>query len=332
MTSAAGVEGVGDRGHVPRTDSPQPPLTLPGTSPSRPPAGRSAPPPPAPGHVPPPRLGRPATRPHRAGAAGHVTDGAAGLVLVGEPEVGKYALAARRRLELLSEASTRIGTTLDVRRTAQELAEMAVPRLADFVTIDLPEAVLRGEEPPDPRRRPAPRGGPRHPRRLPLLPCRRAGRLPPVHAPAPLSGHRAAGAGTRPEGRRGLDRPGPRARRRGSSAHVHSLIAVPLVARGIVLGIASFYRAQDPAPFGDDDRSLAQELATRAAICIDNARRFTREHTMVLALQRSLLPQGFPEQGAVEVAYRYMPAASRSRGRLVRCHPALRHPRRPRRR
>ncbi|KIX76387.1 protein phosphatase, partial [Streptomyces sp. MBRL 10] len=71
--------------------------------------------------------------------------------LVGEPEVGKYAVAARRRLELLAEASARIGTTLDVGRTARELAETAVPRLADYVTVDLPEAVLRGEESPDPR-------------------------------------------------------------------------------------------------------------------------------------------------------------------------------------
>ena len=93
-------------------------------------------------------------------------------------------------------------------------------------------------------------------------------------------------------------------------AHVHSLIAVPLVARGVVLGIASFYRAQDPAPFGDDDRSLAQELATRAALSIDNARRYTRERTMVLALQRSLLPHGLPDQDAVEVAHRYLPAES----------------------
>ncbi|GAA3117823.1 hypothetical protein GCM10020254_75880 [Streptomyces goshikiensis] len=85
---------------------------------------------------------------HAAGPApaDHVTGPTRGLVLVGEPEVGKYAVAARRRLELLAEASARIGTTLDVTRTARELAEMAVPRLADYVTIDVPEAVLRGEE------------------------------------------------------------------------------------------------------------------------------------------------------------------------------------------
>ncbi|GHH88945.1 SpoIIE family protein phosphatase [Streptomyces capitiformicae] len=232
-----------------------------------------------------------------------------GLVLVGEPHVGAYALAARRRLELLSEASARIGTTLDVRRTAEELAETAVPRLADFVTVDLPEAVLRGEEATDPvgdLRRTVVHGirddlpftppgkridfGPT----APQLRCLTSGQ-------AVLEPDLKAAAGWLAQDPEHTER---------LLSHVHSLIAVPLVARGVVLGIASFYRAQDPAPFGDDDRSLAQELAARAALSIDNARRYTHERTMVLALQRRLLPHGLPDQDAVEVAHRYLPAES----------------------
>ncbi|GAA1905874.1 SpoIIE family protein phosphatase [Streptantibioticus ferralitis] len=236
--------------------------------------------------------------------------GAGGLLLVGEPGVGKYAVAARSRLELLSEASTRIGTTLDVSRTAWELAEMAVPRLADFVTIDLPEAVLRGEESADPY--------------TDLLRTVVHG----IHDDCPFypAGERVDLRPTTPQlrclaSRQAVLEPDLRAaagwlaqdpqHAEDLLAHkLHSLITVPLLARGVVLGIASFYRALDPAPFGDDDRSLAQELATRAAICIDNARRYTREHTMVLALQRSLLPHALPEQSAVEAAHRYVPAES----------------------
>ncbi|WP_263972019.1 PAS domain-containing protein, partial [Streptomyces resistomycificus] len=51
---------------------------------------------------------------------------------------------AGKRLQLLNAAGTRIGTTLDVTRTAQELAEVAVPEFADFATVDLlcdPDAV-----------------------------------------------------------------------------------------------------------------------------------------------------------------------------------------------
>ncbi|MEV0242666.1 SpoIIE family protein phosphatase [Streptomyces sp. NPDC050674] len=232
---------------------------------------------------------------------------ARGLVMLGEPHVGAYALAARRRLELLSEASTRIGTTLDVRRTAEELAETAVPGLADFVTIDLPDAVLRGEESADP-----------------LADLRRTV-LHGIHEGLPFT----------PPGKRmdyGPTAPQLRCLTRGEAVlepdlkaaagwlaqdpehterlltHVQSLIAVPLLARGVVLGIASFYRAG--GSFGDDDRSLAQELASRAALSIDNARRYTHERTMVLALQRRLLPHGLPDQDAVEVAHRYLPAES----------------------
>ncbi|MFF7052851.1 SpoIIE family protein phosphatase [Streptomyces griseorubiginosus] len=246
------------------------------------------------------------------GATGEHSDSpppARGLVMVGEPHVGTYALAARRRLELLSEAGVRIGTTLDVRSTARELAESAVPQLADFVTIDLPEAVLRGEESADPcsdLRRAVVHGihddCPFHPagKRIdygPTMPQSRC--LTSGQAVLEPDLKDAAGwFGQDPEHSAQL------------LSHVHSLIAVPLVARGVVLGVAGFYRAQDSPPFGDDDRSLAQELATRAALSIDNARRYTRERTMVLALQRSLLPQGVPDQDAVEVAHRYLPAES----------------------
>ncbi|MFF7732072.1 SpoIIE family protein phosphatase [Streptomyces sp. NPDC007984] len=232
---------------------------------------------------------------------------ARGLVMLGEPQVGAYALAARRRLELLSEASTRIGTTLDVRRTAEELAETAVPGLADFVTIDLPDAVLRGEESADP-----------------LADLRRTV-VHGIHEGLPFTppGERSDFGPTAPQLRclgsgEAVLEPDLRAaagwlaqdpeHTQRLLAHVHSLIAVPLVARGVVLGVACFYRAG--SPFGDDDRSLAQELASRAALSIDNARRYTHERTMVLALQRRLLPQGLPDQDAVEVAHRYLPAES----------------------
>ncbi|MER6155748.1 SpoIIE family protein phosphatase [Streptomyces sp. NPDC001868] len=298
-TDAATTDGV-------PSDRPTAPSTAPSTTDSAPPT--------APG-TPPTAVVLPGDHPGSHGSHGSPdSPGSPGgskkcLLMVGEPHVGTYALAARRRLELLSEASARIGTTLDVRRTAQELAETAVPRLADFVTIDLAEPVLRGEEAADPRsdlRRTVVHGirddlpfspvgkqvdyGPT----VPQLRCLTSGE-------AVLEPDLKTAAGWLAYDPEHTDR---------LLSHVHSLIAVPLVARGVVLGVAAFYRAQDPAPFGDDDRSLAQELATRAALSIDNARRYTRERTMVLALQRSLLPQGLPDQDSVEVAHRYLPAES----------------------
>ena len=54
---------------------------------------------------------------------------------------------ARERLQLVNEASVRIGTTLDVTRTAQELADVCVPALADFVSVDLLDPPDHGGEP-----------------------------------------------------------------------------------------------------------------------------------------------------------------------------------------
>ncbi|MFJ8536017.1 SpoIIE family protein phosphatase [Streptomyces sp. NPDC093591] len=233
------------------------------------------------------------------------------LLLVGEPGVGRLAVLARRRLELLHDASVRIGTTLDVTRTAEELAEVTVPRFADFVAVDLPDSVLRGEEPEalggaTALRRVAIRAVRKDPHNLydvgdlveyvPSTPQARSletrqSVLEPVLAEAG-----------------GWIAQDPARLARVLAAGIHSLITVPLRARGTTLGVVSFYRSVRPAPFEDDDLSLAQELSGRAAICIDNARRYTREHNTALTLQRSLLPRGRSEQSAVEVAYRYLPA------------------------
>jgi hypothetical protein len=88
---------------------------------------------------------------------------------------------------------------------------------------------------------------------------------------------------------------------------IHSVMAVPLRARGTTLGAAVFVRHQRPESFGEDDLLLAQEIAARAAVYIDNARRYTRERGTAVALQRTLLPQRLPRQAAVEVASRYLP-------------------------
>ncbi|WUA22986.1 SpoIIE family protein phosphatase [Streptomyces canus] len=232
------------------------------------------------------------------------------LLLLGDPGVGRLAVLARRRLELLHEAGIRIGTTLDVARTAEELAEVAVPRFADFASVDLPDPVLHGEEP-------GPLGADTPLRRVAVGSVReepdlygvgdQVGYVPSTPQSRSLETGRAVLEPVLAEAGGWLAQD-PARLARVLTAGIHSLITVPLRARGTTLGVVSFYRSGHPAPFEEDDLSLAQELAGRAAICIDNARRYTREHNTALALQRSLLPKGRPEQSAVEVAYRYLPA------------------------
>ncbi|MGK3944630.1 SpoIIE family protein phosphatase [Streptomyces caeruleatus] len=252
----------------------------------------------------PPQLPTPAPAPAPEPATGDR------LLLIGDPGVGRLAVLARRRLELLHEAGARIGTTLDVARTAEELAEVAVPQFADFAAVDLPDPVLHGEEP-------GPLGVDPPLRRVAVGSVReepdlygvgdQVGYVPSTPQARSLETGQAVLEPVLAEAGGWLAQD-PARLTRVLRAGIHSLITVPLRARGTTLGVVSFYRSGQPAPFEEDDLSLAQELAGRAAICIDNARRYTREHTTALALQRSLLPKGRPEQSAVEVAYRYLPA------------------------
>jgi serine phosphatase RsbU (regulator of sigma subunit) len=216
---------------------------------------------------------------------------------------GRLAVAARHRLALLWEAGVRIGTTLDVGQTADELAQVALPELAQYAAVDLAEWVPDGAE--------APTGEVAGPlRRAATRTIRPRGALIAVGATVGYTpGSAQAQALT--SGRAVLDEettsvvgaePGLEDYRMGS------VIAVPLCARGTVLGVASFYRSLDAGPFHGGDLTLAEELAHRAAVCLDNARRYTREHALALTLQRSLLPRALPELPAIEVAHRYLPA------------------------
>ncbi|MEV0410546.1 SpoIIE family protein phosphatase [Streptomyces sp. NPDC050448] len=218
------------------------------------------------------------------------------------------AEVARERLKLLYDAGGRVGTTLNVERTAEELAEVAVPRFADVVTVDLLDPVLRGEEPPEAstemRRTAAVGLQGDHP----LYPVGRLVRFVPTSPMAAglAGGHAVLEADLRTAHRWRTQDPDNALRilDRG----IHSLIAVPLRARGVVLGMAGYWRGQDSPPFDEEDVSFAEELTARAALSVDNARRYTREHTMAVTLQRSLLPRGVPEQSAVDVAHRYLAA------------------------
>ncbi|WP_373465368.1 SpoIIE family protein phosphatase [Streptomyces sp. V1I6] len=219
------------------------------------------------------------------------------------------AETARRRLKLLYDAGGEVGTTLDLVRTAEELADVAVPQLADFVTVDLADPVLKGDEP----------GPGADMRRTAVSGIRSDHPLYPLGSLIDFlpSTPQARGYGT---GAAELvpdlhDAPGWHAQDPSRTSAIvgygiHSLIAAPLKARGVVLGVVNFWRSQKPEPFDEDDLSLAEELVARAAIAMDNARRYTREHNLAVTLQRSLLPQDLPEQSAVDVAHFYQPAQS----------------------
>ncbi|MGY5011820.1 SpoIIE family protein phosphatase [Streptomyces sp. 900105755] len=225
---------------------------------------------------------------------------------------------ARDRLAILSEAGTHLGSTLDVMRTGQELAELAVPLLADYVAVDLEESVPFGEGPPV-------RIGSTE-RRLPVF--RRAG-LASIHQGVPESPWAHGEVVPWPAAspftdvlRTGMPHlepvldtaPGtwidqdPERARTIQENGIHSLMLVPIRARRVLLGMVLFVRTSDPGPFQEVDVLLAEELVSRAALALDNARQYAREHTAALALQRNLLPHRLKGGAAVETASRYLPA------------------------
>jgi PAS domain S-box-containing protein len=222
---------------------------------------------------------------------------------------------SRERMALLSEARTRIGISLDVTGTARELSEVAVPRLADFVAVDLLDAVFRGELPapvlrgPVTLRRTANRSV--HPEAPEAAFTPGEIHLHPSSSPITrclVSGRAALRSFTDPEVVHWLAEDPLRAAQARASA-AHSLIAAPIRARGTTLGAALFIRhAASPEPFTHDDLTLAEDLVSRASICVDNARRYTRERSVALALQRDLLPREPMVHTAVDTAVRYLPA------------------------
>ncbi|MEV0186243.1 SpoIIE family protein phosphatase [Streptomyces sp. NPDC050625] len=226
---------------------------------------------------------------------------------------------SRQRLSLLNEAGLRIGTTLDLTHTADELAELFTVHFADFVAVDLLESVLEGQDTDT-----APPGDTPVFRRAAqcsvLAGCPEAvvplGATHTYTADSPPGRALASGRASRHQ----IDAHilhswaagSPERARRIKAQEIHSMMVVPLRARGVLLGLAILARHRTVDPFSEDDLVLAEELTARAALSVDNARRYTRERAVALALQRSLLPQHAPRQAAVEVASRYLPAHSRA--------------------
>ncbi|WCD88460.1 hypothetical protein KPP03845_104867 [Streptomyces xanthophaeus] len=228
----------------------------------------------------------------------------------------REAAGVRRNLALLNEAGHRIGNSLDLETTARELLDVTVPGFCDLAAVDLYQGLLLGDD--DRPARPQGPGVPslpgQGPARTPSAALRRVAFASAV-SDAPLSGpgalvsvgdiHRYPAASP---GALALRTARPRLIEGGGPEDlVQSTLVVPMVAHDTVVGLAQFSRTKGSEPFGERDRAVAVELAARAAVCIDNARLYRREHERALILQRSLLPPGDPEAAGLDIACRYLP-------------------------
>ncbi|WP_239008972.1 SpoIIE family protein phosphatase [Streptomyces sp. S8] len=220
-----------------------------------------------------------------------------------------------RRLEWLNAAGDHIGTTLDLDRTAQELADYAVPALADAVAVDLLESLLRGGEGERTGSAEAPRTramAVAHIGRLRNLEPDPVGELTTAHpskvAHQCLITRRPALVRRIAPDQYEYIAPTSHAALVLRRAGVHSYLALPLVSRGVLLGLVDFLRSGDRPPFSHADVALACELAAKAAVFVDNARLYGRERTAVVTLQRALLPRAAPSTPGLQVRSGYRPA------------------------
>ncbi|AYV26065.1 MULTISPECIES: SpoIIE family protein phosphatase [Streptomyces] len=222
------------------------------------------------------------------------------------------ATAARQRLALLDRASARIGTTLDVRVTARELVEAAMPDFCDAAVVELVQWMAEPEV-FDPA--------------LPLITRRIAAGttlgdaavelvsgLDTVTYPPDSSIHEMLRTGRPlcvPVNEDFVSRTvvhDERARLLRDSG-LAGIVIAPLVARGTVQGVTMFGRSAARPAFADEDLSLAGELASRAALCLDNARLYSRVQDIALTLQRALLPSAPAAGPYVDIAHRYLPGS-----------------------
>ncbi|MER5710385.1 MULTISPECIES: SpoIIE family protein phosphatase [unclassified Streptomyces] len=255
------------------------------------------------------------------GAAAHRSAEARRRLARGGGEVPLDRLTTRGRLAWLNSAGSRIGTTLDLERTAQELAEFTVPRFADGAAVDILESVLRGDE-----------GAQWTGTGVPLM---RATALCAVEELSSLEPTPVGETSTRAEEahetllhryclRQGKPvlvsrmrnddfikvAPTESAAAKMRAAGVHSYLAVPLIARGLLLGSADFVRGPGTPPFSTTDLALVKQLASQAAVYIDNARLYGREREHVVSLQRALLPRATPVTPGLRVHSEYAPSTA----------------------
>ena len=206
------------------------------------------------------------------------------------------------KLTFLAEAATELSSSLDYEVTLAKVAQLVVPEFADWSTIDVvDDGVLRrlavAHVDPDKVR----------------LAQELAEKYPP-DPDAPTGAWNVMRTGVSEflqeltdevldmldieEEQKQLVR----------DLQLRSVITVPLTARGRVLGVMSWVSAESGRLYADADLALAEDLAKRAAIAIDNAELHSQTFAAAVQLQRAVLPDVMPDVPGMEVASWYRPS------------------------
>lgn len=245
----------------------------------------------------------------------HEADGTPAGVAVSTHDVTERR-RAQRRLNALYRGAVGIGGSLDVVPSARELADSLVPALGDLASVEMFDAVLQGREPEpgvlDPERvRPRrvavksvdglwPAGLVQVGETFPPIPYR------PEFAPTAVGGMSIISDPERVHRVLGHD---PHLIEKMVPDGMRTSMGAPLYRHGTAFGYALVWRTHNPMPFDEEDVEVFEELCTRTTQAVENALRYTREHSTALVLQRSLLPPASTESSAAETAGTYLPTS-----------------------
>jgi len=249
--------------------------------------------------------------------AGGTSLAALALLRIPAPRAERFIDPALMRKLMLDDTFTRIGDTLDIDHLARELIDALVPHFCNAGDLLLLESLIGDDELPShgpdgslPLRRIAllhDRKDPaweaafptgeilRYPAHTPYFRCMDTAKPVLEATISDLAASKIAKAWRRRPVAKLL-----------SGA---SMLMLPLIARGTMLGFFACTRQEGFRRFDAYDIEIGMDFAARAAVFIDNARRFSREHATALTLQRSMLPTGLSYPSSVEVKHRYLPGS-----------------------
>jgi PAS domain S-box-containing protein len=210
---------------------------------------------------------------------------------------------AERRAEFLSEASRVLGSSLNYERTLRNVAELAVPEIADWCAVDLVDA-----------------DGDRVPVSVAHVDAAKLRLADELRSYAPA----------RPDPEQGLGlvlRTGEAILYRDISDEMlvavavddrhlellravgfRSAAVVPIRLGPRVLGAMTLVSAGSRRVLDGSDVELAEQVAARAAVAIENSRLYGERSAIAHTLQQSLLPEELPEIPGYELASVYIPA------------------------
>ena len=226
------------------------------------------------------------------------------LLLVREQLARAEAVAARRRLALLAAAGPTLSASLDYEDTLRRATRLLVPDLADWCLIDIAEEDGRVNQLAaahvDPEKEDL---------LLKLAELRAFGEDDPGSTAEVLRTGRSVLLAGLPDG-------SFYEREVGAGEHLgvlrelepRSLMSVPLLARGRTVGAMTLVSSRSDRSYDDEDLLLAENLAYRCALAVDNARLYRDRSEIARTLQRSLMPPHLPQIPGVELGAEYLPA------------------------